>query len=81
MPFRLSRTMNTPNCRTSVYANAAECMDFELTDMNVAKRHQGVSLFWVPAKSPGIKITPLPKLGEPGRAWYMLLPTLNNERA
>jgi alkylation response protein AidB-like acyl-CoA dehydrogenase len=69
----------------------------------VKKRHQGVTLLWIPTKSPGIKITPLPKLGmrsmgsctvhlqdvfvpddlvlgEPGNAWYMLLPTLNNER-
>ena len=73
------------------------------TDKQVEKRHQGVTLFWVPAKSPGVNITPLPKLGmrsmgscsvhfedvfvpdelvlgEPGSAWYMLLPTLNNER-
>jgi alkylation response protein AidB-like acyl-CoA dehydrogenase len=62
-----------------------------------------VSLFWIPTNSPGVKMTPLPKLGmrsmgsctvhlenvfvpdelvlgEPGKAWYMLLPTLNNER-
>src|SRR5271156_3253960 len=90
-----------------IWSSSAHVADYLLvlarTDKNVAKRHQGVSLFWVPAKSPGIKITPLPKLGmrsmgscvvhfenvfvpddlvlgEPGRAWYMLLPTLNNER-
>jgi len=73
------------------------------TDKNVEKKHQGLTLFWVDAKAPGITITPLPKLGmrsmgscsvvydnafvadedvlaEPNRAWYTLLPTLNNER-
>jgi len=73
------------------------------TDKNVEKKHQGLTLFWVDAKTPGVKITPLPKLGmrsmgscsvvydnafvadedvlaEPNRAWYTLLPTLNNER-
>ncbi|MDB5687454.1 MAG: acyl-CoA dehydrogenase [Rhizorhabdus sp.] len=73
------------------------------TDKNAAKKHQGLTLFWVDAKQPGVKITPLAKLGmrsmgscsvhfedafvedadvfgEPDRAWYMLLPTLNNER-
>jgi alkylation response protein AidB-like acyl-CoA dehydrogenase len=90
-----------------IWSSSAHVADYLLvlarTEKQVAKRHQGVSLFWVPAKSPGIKITPLPKLGmrsmgscsvhfedvflpdecvlgEPGRAWYMLLPTLNNER-
>src|SRR5208282_3506982 len=90
-----------------IWSSSAHVADYLLvlgrTDKNVAKRHQGVTLFWVPAKSPGVKITPLPKLGmrsmgscsvhfddvfvpddlvlgEPGRAWYMLLPTLNNER-
>lgn len=90
-----------------VWSSSAHVADYLLvlarTDKDVAKRHQGVSLFWLPAKSPGVKITPLPKLGmrsmgscsvhfenvfvpnelmmgEPGKAWYMLLPTLNNER-
>jgi len=90
-----------------IWSSSAHVADYLLvlarTEKQVAKRHQGVSLFWVPAKSPGVKITPLPKLGmrsmgscsvhfedvllgdecvlgEPGRAWYMLLPTLNNER-
>jgi acyl-CoA dehydrogenase len=90
-----------------IWSSSAHVADYLLvlarTEKQVAKRHQGVSLFWVPAKSPGIKITPLPKLGmrsmgscsvhfdgvllpedcvlgEPGKAWYMLLPTLNNER-
>jgi acyl-CoA dehydrogenase len=67
------------------------------------KRHQGVSLLILPARSEGVTIRPIPKLGmralgscevyledvfipaenmlgEPDRAWYMLLPTLNNER-
>jgi acyl-CoA dehydrogenase len=73
------------------------------TNKDVQKNHQGLTLFWVPRKSPGITITPLKKLGmrsmgscsvyldnvfvpddlvlgEPNQAWYMLLPTLNNER-
>ena len=73
------------------------------TDKNVEKRHQGLTLFFVDAKSPGITATLLPKLGmramgscsvayddvfvpdedvlgKPGNAWYMMLPTLNNER-
>jgi alkylation response protein AidB-like acyl-CoA dehydrogenase len=73
------------------------------TDKNAEKKHQGLTLFWVDAKQPGVMITPLAKLGmrsmgscsvafedafvadedvfgEPDRAWYMLLPTLNNER-
>lgn len=73
------------------------------TDKNVEKRHHGVTLFFLPAKSKGISTTLIPKLGmrsvgacsvvlqdvfvpdelvlgEPGNAWYMLLPTLNNER-
>lgn len=90
-----------------IWSSSAHVADYLLvlarTDKNVQKKHNGVTLFWVPAKSPGIKITPLPKLGmrsmgsctvhfdevvvpdelvlgEPNRAWYMLLPTLNNER-
>ncbi|MGI4747109.1 MAG: acyl-CoA dehydrogenase family protein [Janthinobacterium lividum] len=73
------------------------------TDKTAAKKHQGLTLFWVPAKNDGIAITPLPKLGmrsmgscavsfdqafvedadvlgTPDKAWYTLLPTLNNER-
>jgi len=73
------------------------------SDKNVEKRHQGLTLFFIDAKSPGISATLLPKLGmramgscslmledvfvpdadvlgEPGKAWYMMLPTLNNER-
>jgi alkylation response protein AidB-like acyl-CoA dehydrogenase len=73
------------------------------TDDDVAKRHQGLTLFLVPTQADGMAITEIPKLGmralgscdvglddvfvpdelvlgEPGNAWYMLLPTLNNER-
>jgi butyryl-CoA dehydrogenase len=73
------------------------------TDKNVEKRHQGLTLFFIDAKTPGITASLLPKLGmramgscsvtyddvfvpdedvlgEPGKAWYMMLPTLNNER-
>ncbi len=73
------------------------------SDKAVDKKHQGLTLFFLEAKSPGVTATLLPKLGmramgscsvtledvfvpdadvlgEPGRAWYMLLPTLNNER-
>lgn len=73
------------------------------TDQNVEKRHQGLTLFILPAKSDGVTIREIPKLGmralgscdvflddvfvpdekvlgEPNKAWYMLLPTLNNER-
>ena len=90
-----------------IWTTAAQVADYLLvltrTDKNVEKRHQGLSLFFVPAKSPGVTATLIPKLGmrglgscivrydnvfvpddlvlgEPGRAWYMLLPTLNNER-
>ncbi|MDB6060590.1 MAG: acyl-CoA dehydrogenase [Verrucomicrobiaceae bacterium] len=90
-----------------IWSSSAHVADYLLviarTDKNVQKAHQGVTLFWVPTKSPGVQITPLPKLGmrsmgsctvhfdnvfvpddlvlgEPGKAWYMLLPTLNNER-
>ena len=73
------------------------------SDKNAAKKHQGLTMFFVDAKSPGITATLLPKLGmramgscavsyddvfvpdadvlgEPGNAWYAMLPTLNNER-
>ena len=73
------------------------------TDKSVPKRHQGLTLFFADAKSPGITASLLPKLGmramgscavtfddvfipdedvlgTPGEAWYMMLPTLNNER-
>lgn len=90
-----------------IWSSSAHVADYLLvlarTEKNVEKKHHGVTLFFIPAKQPGIKITPLAKLGmrsigsctvafedvfvpddlvlgEPGRAWYMLLPTLNNER-
>jgi acyl-CoA dehydrogenase len=92
---------------TKTWCSSAHVADYILllarTDDDVVKRHQGVTLFLVPAKSEGVQITELPKLGmraigscqvnlnkvfvpddlvlgEPGKAWYMLLPTLNNER-
>ena len=89
------------------WCSSAHVADYILllarTDDNVAKRHQGVTLFLLDAKAEGVNITELPQarhardrllrgrprdvfvpdavvLGEPGQAWYMLLPTLNNER-
>lgn len=73
------------------------------SDKNATKKHQGLTLFFLDAKSEGVTATLLPKLGmramgscslsldnvfipdadvlgTPGDAWYMLLPTLNNER-
>ncbi len=90
-----------------IWSSSAHVADYLLciarSDKNAEKKHQGLTLFWVPAKTPGVTITPLAKLGmrsmgscsvhfqdvfvadenvlgEPHRAWYMLLPTLNNER-
>jgi acyl-CoA dehydrogenase len=89
------------------WCSAAHVADYilllALTDKDAPKRHQGVTLFALPAKSEGVTIREIPKLGmramgscdvylddvfvpddlvlgEPNRAWYMLLPTLNNER-
>lgn len=89
------------------WCTGADVADYLLllarTDREVAKQHQGLTLFVVRAKSEGISLSKLPKLGircyssfevgldevfvpdedvlgEPGRAFYMLLPTLNNER-
>jgi acyl-CoA dehydrogenase len=89
------------------WCSSAHVADYILllarTDNDVAKRHQGLTLFLVPKDSEGIEISEIPKLGmrslgscdvgltdvfvpdeyvlgEPGKAWYMLLPTLNNER-
>ena len=73
------------------------------TDRQVEKKHHGLTMFFVDAKTPGITASLLPKLGmramgscevhyedvfvpdedvlgEPGQAWYAMLPTLNNER-
>ena len=90
-----------------IWSSSAHVADYLLclarSDPQVEKKHQGLTLFWVPTTSPGIRITALPKLGmrsmgsctvvyqdvfvadadvlaEPHRAWYSLLPTLNNER-
>ncbi len=90
-----------------IWSSSAHVADYLLciarTDKTAEKKHQGLTLFWVPTKSEGIQITPLAKLGmrsmgsctvvynnvfvsdddvlaEPHRAWYTLLPTLNNER-
>jgi acyl-CoA dehydrogenase len=50
-----------------IWSSSAHVADYLLllarTDKDVKKRHQGLTLFWIPAKSDGIKITPLPKLG------------------
>jgi acyl-CoA dehydrogenase len=90
-----------------MWCTAARVADYILllarTDKNVQKRHQGLTLFLLPAQQKGVTATLLPKLGmramgsctvmidnvfvpdelvlgEPGKAWYTLLPTLNNER-
>jgi len=90
-----------------IWSSSAHVADYLLciarSDKTVEKKHQGLTLFWIPTKTDGVKITPLSKLGmrsmgscsihfdeafvpdelvlgEPHRAWYMLLPTLNNER-
>jgi acyl-CoA dehydrogenase len=90
-----------------IWSSSAHVADYLLllarSQKDVEKQHQGLTLFWVPAKSKGVAITPLAKLGmrsmgscsiyledvfvpdelvlgEAHRAWYTLLPTLNNER-
>lgn len=90
-----------------IWSSSAHVADYLLviarSDKNAEKKHQGLTLFWVPTKTDGVAITPLAKLGmrsmgscavhfdnafvadehvlgEPHKAWYMLLPTLNNER-
>lgn len=90
-----------------IWSSSAHVADYLLviarSDKTAEKKHQGLTLFWVPTKTDGVKITPLAKLGmrsmgscsvhfedafvpddlvlgEPHKAWYMLLPTLNNER-
>ncbi len=73
------------------------------TDRNAPKKHHGLTMFFVDARSSGITASLLPKLGmramgscavtydnvfvpdgdvlgDPGQAWYAMLPTLNNER-
>jgi alkylation response protein AidB-like acyl-CoA dehydrogenase len=90
-----------------IWSSSAHVADYLLvlarSDKSAAKKHQGLTLLWVPAKTAGVAITPLSKLGmrsmgscavhfqdaivpdenvlgEPHKAWYTLLPTLNNER-
>lgn len=90
-----------------IWSSSAHVADYLLviarSDKTAEKKHQGLTLFWVPTSTSGVKITPLAKLGmrsmgscsvhfddafvsdenvfgEPHKAWYMLLPTLNNER-
>lgn len=50
-----------------IWSSSAHVADYLLvlarTKKDMEKRHQGVSLFWVPARQEGITITPLPKLG------------------
>jgi alkylation response protein AidB-like acyl-CoA dehydrogenase len=93
---------------SKLWCSSAHVADYILLlarteEMGSAKRHQGLTLFILPAKSEGVTVSEIPKLGmrslgscevglndvfvsdelvlgEPGRAWYMLLPTLNNER-
>jgi acyl-CoA dehydrogenase len=92
---------------SKTWCSSAHVADYILllarTDRDVEKRHQGLTLFMLPANSDGVTVNDIPKLGmrslgscdvglddvfvpdelvlgEPGRAWYMLLPTLNNER-
>ncbi|MER2534119.1 MAG: acyl-CoA dehydrogenase family protein [Rhizobiaceae bacterium] len=89
------------------WCTGADVADFLLllarTEPDAAKKHQGLTLFIVPARAEGIYLSKLPKLGircyssfevgfdevfvpdadvlgEAGKAWYMLLPTINNER-
>jgi butyryl-CoA dehydrogenase len=73
------------------------------SDKDVEKKHHGLTLFFLDAKTEGVKASLLPKLGmramgscsvtlddvfipdkdvlgEPGKAWSSILPTLNNER-
>jgi alkylation response protein AidB-like acyl-CoA dehydrogenase len=90
-----------------IWSSSAHVADYLLviarSDKSAEKKHQGLTLFWVPTKTPGVTITSLAKLGmrsmgscsihfdnafvadadvlgEPHKAWHMLLPTLNNER-
>ena len=90
-----------------IWSSSAHVADYLLviarSDKTAEKKHHGLTLFWVPTSTEGVKITPLAKLGmrsmgscsihfdnafvaddavlgEPDKAWHMLLPTLNNER-
>lgn len=50
-----------------IWSSSAHVADYLLllarTDKDVEKKHQGLTLFWVPTSSKGVSITPLPKLG------------------
>ena len=50
-----------------IWSTGADVADYLLvmarTDMNAAKRSDGISIFFVPRNSKGITVTPLPKLG------------------
>lgn len=50
-----------------IWSSSAHVADYLLvlarTKKDVEKRHQGVSLFWVPTDQEGVTVTPLPKLG------------------
>ncbi len=50
-----------------IWSTGADVADYLLvmarTDMNSARRSDGISIFFVPRNSKGIKVTPLPKLG------------------
>ncbi len=50
-----------------IWSSSAHVADYLLllarSNRDVAKNHQGLSLFWVPARSPGIACTELQKLG------------------
>lgn len=50
-----------------IWSTTADTADYLLliarTDPNAERRHEGVSLFFVPRESDGISITPLPKMG------------------
>ncbi len=50
-----------------IWSSSAHVADYLLllarSEKNVERPNQGITLFWVPAKSPGITVTPLAKLG------------------
>lgn len=89
------------------WCSSAHVSDYVLllarSQTEVKRKHEGVSLFLMSPKAPGVSLNPLTTLGmrglgtfdmemkdvfvpdelvlgEPHRAWYMLLPTLANER-
>lgn len=50
-----------------IWSSSAHVADYLLvltrSEKNVEKKHQGLTLFWLPARSEGVTITPLAKLG------------------